>query len=157
MDFTQISRLAGLGAVNPEAASTAMNLRRIGSGFSRVLRARRTALLTALALPWFALAEEPTVTTYTFKTFDPATNILQADVHRPPGDQVRPVVVFIHGGALMMGGRSLTPKPGALLEALLSAGYVVVSIDYRLAPQVKLPAVLDDVRDACAWVRQRGP
>jgi len=56
-----------------------------------------------------------------------------------------------------MGGRAMTAKPGSLLEALLNAGYVVVSIDYRLAPQVKLPAILDDVRDACDWVRQRGP
>jgi acetyl esterase/lipase len=95
--------------------------------------------------------------TYTFKTFDSATNALQADVHQPPGDLVRPVIVFIHGGALMMGGRQLSAKPGSLLEALLNAGYVVVSIDYRLAPQVRLPAILEDLRDACAWVRLRGP
>ena len=95
--------------------------------------------------------------TYPFKTLDPSTNQLQADVHQPPGDAVRPVIVFIHGGALMMGGRQMTPKPGSLLQALLDAGYVVVSIDYRLAPQVKLPAIIDDVRDACEWVRRRGP
>jgi acetyl esterase/lipase len=57
----------------------------------------------------------------------------------------------------MMGGRGMTPKPGSLLKALLDAGYVVVSVDYRLAPQVKLPAILEDVRDACSWIRQRGP
>ena len=51
----------------------------------------------------------------------------------------------------------MTPKAGSLLQALLDAGYVVVSIDYRLAPQVKLPAILEDVRDACDWVRERGP
>jgi acetyl esterase/lipase len=57
----------------------------------------------------------------------------------------------------MMGDRKLTPKPGSLLEALLNAGYVVVSIDYRLAPQVRLPAIIEDVRDACQWVREKGP
>jgi acetyl esterase/lipase len=51
----------------------------------------------------------------------------------------------------------MSSSAGSLLEALLKAGYVVVSIDYRLAPQVKLPAILDDVGDACDWVRQRGP
>lgn len=56
-----------------------------------------------------------------------------------------------------MGGRAMTLNPGSLLKALLDSGYVVVSIDYRLAPQAKLPAILEDVRDACAWVRQRGP
>ena len=44
-----------------------------------------------------------------------------------------------------------------MLEALLKADYVVVSIDYRLAPQVKLPAIIEDVPDACDWVRERGP
>jgi acetyl esterase/lipase len=108
-----------------------------------------------LVLPVIALAEGPTMSTYTFKTV--GTNQIKADVHRPAGDAVRPVVVYIHGGALMMGSRTLTPRPGSLPEALLNDGYVVVSIDYRLAPHVKLPAIIDDVVDACRWVRQRGP
>ena len=45
----------------------------------------------------------------------------------------------------------------ALVDGLVAAGYVVVSIDYRLAPEVKLPAIIEDVRDACRWVRDRGP
>jgi acetyl esterase/lipase len=45
----------------------------------------------------------------------------------------------------------------ALLDDLLRAGYAVVSIDYRLAPETKLPAILDDVRDAFAWIRKEGP
>ncbi len=115
-------------------------------------------LLVAMAAsPRAAFADEPTVKTYTFKALSGPGNGLAADVHRPPGDARRPVVVFIHGGALMMGDRKLTPRPGSLLTTLLSAGYVVVSIDYRLAPQVKLPAIIEDVRDACSWVRQSGP
>jgi len=108
------------------------------------------------AVPSILAAEEPSVKSYTFKTLN-GQEALQADVHRPAGDAVRPVVVFIHGGALMMGDRKMTPKPGSLFEALLNGGYVVVSIDYRLAPQAKLPAILEDVRDACEWVRKRGP
>jgi len=108
-------------------------------------------------MPLMATAEELTTRTYTFKTLASQGDNLQADVHRPAGDTIRPVIVFIHGGALMMGDRKMTPKPGSLLEALLNAGYVVVSIDYRLAPNVKLPAIIEDVRDACAWVRERGP
>src|SRR5439155_13262304 len=34
---------------------------------------------------------------------------------------------------------------------------VVVSIDYRLAPETKLPAILEDLHDACRWVRAQGP
>jgi acetyl esterase/lipase len=57
----------------------------------------------------------------------------------------------------MLGGRQMSAKPGSLVATLLNAGYVIVSIDYRLAPQVQLPAILEDVRDALAWVRRRGP
>jgi len=44
-----------------------------------------------------------------------------------------------------------------LLGELIKAGYVVVSIDYRLAPETKLAAILDDVKDAFAWARADGP
>src|SRR5262249_37439771 len=67
------------------------------------------------------------------------------------------VVLWIHGGALIMGDRSLSAKPGTLLNALLQAGYAVVSIDYRLAPHVQLAAILKDVQDAYAWVYSKGP
>ena len=114
-------------------------------------------LLAGTAAPQMARADGPTLKTYTYKTLPGQTNGLQADVHSPQGEAVRPVVILIHGGALMMGDRKMTPRPGSLLTALLDAGYVVVSIDYRLAPQVKLPAILEDVRDACDWVRKSGP
>jgi len=120
-------------------------------------RSRSSRLVYSLcvfALPFVGLADGPTVDTYTFKTV--GTNELKADVHRPVGDAVRTVIVYIHGGALMMGSRAITPKAGSLLEAMLNAGYVVVSIDYRLAPKVKLPAIIEDVVDACAWVRKEG-
>ena len=40
---------------------------------------------------------------------------------------------------------------------MLSAGYIIVSIDYRLAPESKLPSLIEDVVAACAWVRRKGP
>jgi acetyl esterase/lipase len=94
--------------------------------------------------------------TYAFKKLKNGEKLL-ADVYRPEDDSVRPVVVWIHGGALIVGDRKLSHEPGSLLHDLLKAGYVVVSIDYRLAPKVKLPAILEDVQDACAWVRTKGP
>ena len=93
--------------------------------------------------------------TYTYKTVDQVE--LKADVFRPAADVIRPVVLHIHGGALIMGNRNLSAKPGTLTDALLKAGYVVVSIDYRKAPAVKLPAIVEDVQDACKWVRGKGP
>ena len=78
-----------------------------------------------------------------------------ADVHRVEDDLVRPVAVWIHGGALIMGRRESVP--GLLKDRLVEAGFAVVSIDYRLAPETKLPAIIEDVEDAFTWIRSRGP
>ena len=128
-------------------------------GYSKAVGAGASACCWRRRLPRRCRppADEPTVKTYTYKSLGGQGSGLEADVHQPPGDALRPVIVFIHGGALMMGDRKMTPRPGSLLAALLGAGYVVVSIDYRLAPQVKLPAIIEDLRDACNWVRQSGP
>src|SRR5262245_26716450 len=79
--------------------------------------------------------ESPLVkTTHTYKTVGAVQ--IQADVHRPSDDKVRPVVVWIHGGALIMGNRRSVPKD--LLDLCRTEGYALVSLDYRLAPEVKL-------------------
>ena len=50
------------------------------------------------------------------------------------------------------GGRSGI-GPG---RTLLAEGFVVVSIDYRLAPETKLPEIITDVEDAFKWIRKYG-
>src|ERR1700687_4472059 len=90
---------------------------------------------------------------YTYKTVEKCK--IQADVYRIEGEKNRPGVVWIDGGALIMGHGGQVDR--ALLRKLLKAGYAVVSIDYRLAPETKLPAILEDVQDACTWVREKGP
>jgi acetyl esterase/lipase len=63
--------------------------------------------------------------------------------------------MWIHGGALIMGSRKW---PDARLNAeLFPRGFVVVSIDYRLAPETKLPGIIEDVQGAWRWLRQEGP
>ena len=92
-------------------------------------------------------------TTYTFKEVEGLA--IEADVYRPAGEQPRPVLVWIHGGALVTGTR--TNVPGQLLELARQERYVLVSIDYRLAPEVKATAIVEDLRDALTWIRQDGP
>ncbi len=85
---------------------------------------------------------------------------IRADVYEPPprdgepADALRPAVVWIHGGALINGHREGLFRP--LHDALLARGCVVVSIDYRLAPETKLPEIAADVDDAFRWLRTDG-
>jgi alpha/beta hydrolase fold len=60
-----------------------------------------------------------------------------------------------HGGALIFGSRSMLPADK--LGQFLQAGFVVVAIDHRLAPETKLPEILKDVNGAIDWVRTKGP
>jgi acetyl esterase/lipase len=91
--------------------------------------------------------------TYTYKTVGELP--IKADVYRLMGDDVRPVVVWIHGGALISGTRN-GPNPEQR-KRYLDAGFVIVSIDYRLAPETKLKGIIEDVQDAFKWVRAKGP
>ena len=111
------------------------------------------AAATALARSAHAGARADVEATYDYKVVGDCR--IKADVYGASRDAVRPGVIWIHGGALIMGHRGGVDR--ALVDGLVAAGYVVVSIDYRLAPEVKLPAIIEDVRDACRWVRDRGP
>jgi acetyl esterase/lipase len=89
---------------------------------------------------------------YTYKTVDGCA--IKADVYRVHSAKAAPVVVWIHGGALIGGGRGSVNY--AMKHLLQRSGYAVVSIDYRLAPETKLPQIIEDVRDAFDWVREVG-
>jgi acetyl esterase/lipase len=80
---------------------------------------------------------------------------VQVDIHRPDGEALCPVVISIHGGALIMGNRGGVDQ--RLAGRLLAAGYAIVSVDYRLAPETQLPGVIQDIEDAYTWVHDRGP
>jgi acetyl esterase/lipase len=116
---------------------------------------RVICLLLLVAAVFSLEAGEPTFLkkTYTYKEVDGVK--VEADVYRSTDDKVRPCLIWIHGGALIMGSRTGVPKD--LLELCRKEGYALVSIDYRLAPEVKLPAIIADLKDAVRWVRADGP
>ena len=76
--------------------------------------------------------------TYTYKTVGELK--IQADVYRADDKVTRPVIVWLHGGALIVGSRSSVPKQ--LLDLCRADGFVLVSLDYRLSPEAKLPAII---------------
>ena len=59
---------------------------------------------------------------------------------------------------LIVGSRGIPHDPcfAPCFSKLLELGYVIVSIDYRLAPETKLPGIIEDVQDACAGLRKEG-
>jgi len=74
------------------------------------------------------------------------------DIYQPAtdatGQRPRPVVVFFYGGAWQEGARG---DYLFLAEALTQRGYVVVIPDYRVYPEVRYPAFLEDGAEAVAW------
>jgi acetyl esterase/lipase len=99
-------------------------------------------------------ADEPGLEkqTVTYKTVGPTK--IRADVFRRNGNESRPCVVWIHGGALIMGNRDGVPRD--IKKLCQEQNYVLVSLDYRLAPEVKLPAIIDDIKDAFRWIHSDG-
>jgi acetyl esterase/lipase len=68
-----------------------------------------------------------------------------------------PVVMWLHGGALIFGDRTaLHSRPG-IRDLCLENGLAVVAADYRLAPETRLPEILGDLRDAFTWIGRAGP
>ncbi len=111
-----------------------------------------------------AFAQDQPIHSQTF-TYKTVGNLeIKASVHRLDDDVARPAVIFIHGGGLMGGGRlrgsAVSTRGvwwGRVTRMMIAAGYAVVWIDYRLAPETKLPAIVEDVEDAFTWVRTEGP
>lgn len=70
------------------------------------------------------------------------------DVYAPKAAHDAPVVVFFYGGSWNSGSRADYSFAG---RALAARGYVVVVPDYRLVPQVRYPAFVEDGAAAVAW------
>lgn len=81
-------------------------------------------------------------------------NKILADVYRPKNDKVCPVIVWLHGGALIMGNREGVHHE--LMKLAEDEGYAIVSFDYRLAPESKLPELISDIEAALQWLVHEG-
>jgi acetyl esterase/lipase len=77
---------------------------------------------------------------------------LQAlDVYAPAGARNLPVVFWIHGGGWQRGDKAeVQRKPQAFIEK----GFVFVSTNYRLLPDVEMGTLVRDVAKAVGWVHQ---
>ena len=76
---------------------------------------------------------------------------LKADIYRISDQELRPAVVLIHGGGWATGDKWNMADHA---RELAQAGFVVLNINYRLAPKWKFPAQVDDCRAALLWTTQ---
>ena len=74
---------------------------------------------------------------------------LRLRIYTPKADSPYPLVVFFHGSGFVL--CSLDTHDGMCRNLCAGADCVVVSIDYRLAPEHKFPAGLDDCVAATRW------
>lgn len=80
---------------------------------------------------------------------DPRQNM---DIWLPDeGDGPFPLIVFTHGGGWVGGDKREDTMPGAF--KVMSQGYALACVNYRLAPDVVWPAPLEDVRCAIRFLR----
>ncbi|GAA0896809.1 alpha/beta hydrolase [Pseudonocardia zijingensis] len=73
-------------------------------------------------------------------------------VFSPEAGEARPALLYMHGGGFVLGDADGDKELPALLAAEIGA--VVVSVDYRLAPESPFPAAIEDCYAALRWLAE---
>ena len=82
---------------------------------------------------------------------DPADKRQVLDIYAPEGAQDLPVVFWIHGGGWQTGDKKdVQIKPRVFTER----GFVFVSTNYRLLPEVAIDVLIRDVAKSLGWVHK---
>ena len=90
------------------------------------------------------------VGTVTERTVPGPAGPIPVRVYAPAGSGPFPVYVNFHGGGWVIG--DLDTADAVCRDICTSAGCVVVSVDYRLAPEHRYPAAVEDASAAIRWV-----
>lgn len=77
---------------------------------------------------------------------------LTLDAYVPEGKGPFPAVIIVHGGGWEAGTKTTYVPP--LFEPLSKGGFAWFSINYRLAPAHRFPAMAEDVDAAIRWVKK---
>jgi acetyl esterase len=131
--------------LDPDAAARIASFGPIPPMRQRGLAAVRAAIESAPppdAMPAMASITDAAVTG--------AAGSIPVRIYCPTGDSAQPVLLYFHGGGLVMGSNhSFEPLARTLAAA---SGAAVVAVDYRLAPESPPPAQFDDAYAATEWV-----
>lgn len=111
----------------------------------------RVGLILAwtLGLAHSAIAIEPTAKNIPYVANGHERQVL--DIYTPAGAKQRPVIFWIHGGGWQVGDKtSVQLKP----QAFVDKGFVFVSTNYRLLPDVEMGDIIRDVAKSLRWVHE---
>ena len=84
----------------------------------------------------------------------PIADGVRADLVVPRGDGPHPVLVYLHGGGWICGSPASHRKLG---YRFAEAGFLVVNVDYRLAPEHPFPVPFEDAIAAIRWAAEAAP
>jgi acetyl esterase len=84
------------------------------------------------------------------RTIEGPADTMGLRIYRPAGSTTAPVYIHYHGGGWVIG--DLDTADAACRGIAATAGVIVVSVDYRLAPEHPFPAAVDDSYAALEWV-----
>jgi acetyl esterase/lipase len=144
--------------LRPEAPSNGTALTSTDTSPAPTFSATATAPLTPLPSDVYPTQVPPLpsgtyqVTTQKNLAYGFQSNVAaRLDLCTPLGASgLRPGVVLIHGGGFVQGDKN---DYETFCTALASHGFVVATVGYRLAPQNKWPAPLEDAQLAVRWMR----
>jgi arylformamidase len=126
---------------------TAQRVNDLVDDFQRRLTIMKT-IAAFLLLGTSVCGVEPTV--YRDLAYiEPKNERQTLDIYAPAEGKARPVVFWIHGGGWQTGDKSsVQEKP----QTFVDRGFVFVSTNYRLLPQVDMETIIRDVAKSLGWV-----
>ncbi|HEX5848834.1 MAG TPA: alpha/beta hydrolase [Rubrobacter sp.] len=86
------------------------------------------------------------------RTVDTEAGAVPVRVFTPEADSRVPIMMYFHGGGYVKGGLDETDVFCRRLAR--TTGYIVVSVEYRLSPEHRFPAALDDAYACSLWAYQ---
>jgi acetyl esterase/lipase len=106
------------------------------------------SILALLLFASPALAGEPKIDR-DLPYIEPANELQKLDIYAPAGAKDLPVVFWIHGGGWQTGDKArVKTKP----QAFADRGFVFVSTNYQLLPNVEMETIVRDVAKSVRWV-----
>jgi acetyl esterase len=97
-------------------------------------------------------AEPPPLARVEDRTVPGPAGEIPVRIYTPEARAPRPVLVYFHGGGWTIGNIDITDRPCRALAH--ATGGVVVSVEYRMGPENKFPAAVEDCFAATSWAAE---